>query len=210
MRRLTTEFDTAHWTSQHLTSDKNLTCRGFAPAAECLSEFWPAAGTSQASHLSSFRLFRFAYTALWILYTATPIAKVEVMGRGLLADREVIPQATKVNPSLFKLIYADLLNTKKTQKTVQTALEAIEDYVARRASSLFRPVLDHLREAGEARSCIEIDEHFKRNFGIEGVTLASEYLADQKITHLAKKSNIEVQELAFVHFVHREKARNAF
>src|SRR5437868_2203091 len=144
------------------------------------------------------------YTALWILYTATPIAKVEVIGAGLLADREVIPQAMKVNPSLFKLIYADLLNTKKTPKTV-------------RASSLFRPVLDHLRETREARSCIEIDDHFKRNFGIEGVTLACEYRADQKIigkvsigTHLTKKSNIEVQGLAFVHFVHREKARNAF
>jgi predicted nucleotidyltransferase len=153
------------------------------------------------------------YTALWILYTATPLAKVEVVGAGLLADREVIPQATKLNPSLFKLIYADLLNTKKTQKTIQTALEAVENYIAGRASSLFRPVIDHLRETGEARSCIEIEDHFKRNFGIEGVTLACEYLADQKVigkvsiaTHLTKKSNIAVQQLAFVYM---EKTRNA-
>ena len=153
------------------------------------------------------------YTALWILYTATPLAKVEVVGAGLLADREVIPQATKLNPSLFKLIYADLLNTKKTPKTIQTALEAVENYIAGRASSLFRPVIDHLRETGEARSCIEIEDHFKRNFGIEGVTLACEYLADQKVigkvsiaTHLTKKSNIAVQQLAFVYM---EKTRNA-
>jgi len=153
------------------------------------------------------------YTALWILYTATPLAKVEVVGAGLLADREVIPQATKLNPSLFKLIYADLLNTKKTPKTIQTALEAVENYIAGRASSLFRPVIDHLRETGEARSCIEIEDHFKRNFGIEGVTLACEYLADQKIigkvsiaTHLTKKSKIAVQQLAFVYM---EKTRNA-
>src|SRR5215469_12703588 len=58
------------------------------------------------------------YTALWILYTAAPIAKIEVIGAGLLADREVIPQAMKLNPSLFKFIYADLLNAKKTQKSV--------------------------------------------------------------------------------------------
>jgi len=153
------------------------------------------------------------YTALWILYTATPLAKVEVVGAGLLADREVIPQATKLNPSLFKLIYADLLNTKKTPKTIQTALEAVENYIAGRASSLFRPVIDHLRETGEARSCIEIEDHFKRNFGIESVTLACEYLADQKVigkvsiaTHLTKKSNIAVQQLAFVYM---EKTRNA-
>ena len=153
------------------------------------------------------------YTALWILYTATPLAKVEVVGAGLLADREVIPQATKLNPSLFKLIYADLLNTKKTPKTIQTALEAVENYIAGRASSLFRPVIDHLRETGEARSCIEIEDHFKRNFGIESVTLACEYLADQKVigkvsiaTHLTKKSNIAVQQLALVYM---EKTRNA-
>src|SRR5262245_4733923 len=153
------------------------------------------------------------YTALWILYTATPLAQVEVIGAGQLADREVIPQAIKLNPDLFKLIYTDLLNVKKTQKTVQTALETVEGYIAGRASSLFRPVLDHLREIGEARSCVEIEDHFKRNFGIEGVTLACEYLADQMIigkvsiaTHLTKKSNIEVQQLAFVHL---EKARNA-
>ena len=154
------------------------------------------------------------YTALWILYTATPLAKVEVIAAGMLADREVIPQAIKVNPDFFKPIYADLLNTKKTQKTVETALEAIEGYMARRARSLFRPVIDHLRETGEARSCIEIEDHFRRNLGIEGVTLACEYLADQKIigkvsisTHLTKKSNIEIQQLAFVHM---EKGRNAF
>jgi len=154
------------------------------------------------------------YTALWILYTATPLAKLEVIGAGLLADREVIPQATKLNPGLFKLIYGDLLNTKKTQMAVQTALEAVENYIAGRASSLFRPVIDHLRETGEARSCSEIEDHFKRNFGIEGVTLGCEYLADQNLigkvsiaAHLTRKSNIEVQQLAFVHM---EKARNAF
>src|SRR5262249_37434321 len=31
------------------------------------------------------------YTALWILYAATPLAQVEVIGARLLADREVIP-----------------------------------------------------------------------------------------------------------------------
>src|SRR5262249_19029891 len=58
----------------------------------------------------------FEYTALWILYAATPLAQVEVIGARLLADREVIPQAMKLNPQLFKTVYIDLLNTKKTRK----------------------------------------------------------------------------------------------
>ena len=40
------------------------------------------------------------YTALWILYTATPLAQMEVIAAGLLADREVIPQAIALNPNL--------------------------------------------------------------------------------------------------------------
>ena len=42
------------------------------------------------------------YTALWILYAATPLAQIEVVRRALLADREVIPQAMALNPDLFR------------------------------------------------------------------------------------------------------------
>jgi hypothetical protein len=144
------------------------------------------------------------YTALWILYAATPLARVEVIGARLLADREVLPQAMKLNPAFFETIYTDLLNSKKTRKGVQTALDAVDHYVAERAATLFAPVIDHLREVGEARSCSEIEDHFKRNYDVEGVTTACEYLADQGLIgkastpiRLTKKSNVEAQELAF-------------
>ncbi len=146
------------------------------------------------------------YSALWILYAATALARIEVMGARLLADREVLPQALKLNPAFFKTIYSDLLNTKKTRKGVQAALEAIDDYLAARANTLFRPLLDHLRDVGEARSATEIETHFKRNFNIEGVTTACEYLADRGLigkvstpVQLTKMSNVMVEELAFTH-----------
>jgi uncharacterized protein len=67
-------------------------------------------------------------------------------------------------------------------------------------------VLDHLREVGEARSCRDIEDHFSRNFGVEGVTTACEYLADRGLigkvsvtTRLTKKSSASVEELAFVY-----------
>jgi len=144
------------------------------------------------------------YTALWILYAATPLAKIEVLRAGLLADREVIPQAMKLNPAFFRIIYTDLLNTKKTEKNVQGALSAIEGYLAERAPELFGPVIDYLREVGEARSATEIEDHFQRNFGIRGVIGACEFLADQRLigkaplpVRLTRKSNVEVEELAF-------------
>jgi hypothetical protein len=144
------------------------------------------------------------YTALWILYAATPLARIEVVGRRMLADREVVLQALAVNPAFFKTIYTDLLNQKKTRKTVEDALEAAETYLAGRAAALFAPLLEYLREAGEARSAGEIEDHFKRQFNVQGVTTACEYLADQGLigkasapVRLTKKSNLDVQELAF-------------
>jgi hypothetical protein len=144
------------------------------------------------------------YTALWILYAATPLAQIEVINARQVVDREVIPQALKLNPAFFKLIYTNLLNGKKTPKRVRAALDAIDRYVAQRATSLFGPVLEHLREVGEARSSSEIDDHFERTLGIGGVTSACEYLADQGLigkaataARLTKRSTVSVEELAF-------------
>ncbi|MEP6491913.1 MAG: hypothetical protein ABJF01_04505 [bacterium] len=146
------------------------------------------------------------YTALWILYAATPLAQIEVLGRRLIVDREVIPQALTLNPDFFRVVYSDLLNGKKTKKTVEAALGAVDRYVAERAAVVFAPVLDHLREVGEARSCTEIEEHFKRNMDVFGVTTACEYLSDQGLigkastaVQLTKRSNVSMQELAFFH-----------
>jgi uncharacterized protein len=144
------------------------------------------------------------YTALWILYAATPLAKMEVVGAHQIADREVIPQALRLNPGFFRTIYVDLLNSPKQRDQVEAALDAADGYIADRAERVFSPILDYLKEVGEARGCTEIENHFRRNFGIEGVTTACEYMADQGrigkaavTTRLTRKSNVDVQELAF-------------
>ena len=144
------------------------------------------------------------YTALWILYAATPLAHIEVVGAGLLADREVIPQAMKLNPAFFKIVYTDLLNAKKTKQAVQIALDAVDAYMAERTLTLFAPLIEHLREVGEARSATEIENYFNRQYDVSGITTACEYLSDQGVfakvgtpVQLTKRSNVEVQELAF-------------
>jgi hypothetical protein len=144
------------------------------------------------------------YTALWILYAATPLAEMEVIAARLIADREVIPQAMRLNPAFFKTVYSDLLNAQKTPELVRAALQAADGYLAPRAAIFFSPVVDYLREAGEARSATEIEDHFTRNFGIAGATMACEYLSDQGLigkastpVRLTKRSNVDVQELAF-------------
>jgi hypothetical protein len=144
------------------------------------------------------------YTALWILYAATSLAQIEVLSARQLVDREVIPQALAINPRFFETIYSDLLNTRKTRPLVAKALAAVDGYLASRAPALFRPVFEYLREAGEVRGTAEIEAHFTRNLGVEGVLLACEYLADQGLVgkasvpiRLTKKSTVSLQELAF-------------
>lgn len=144
------------------------------------------------------------YAALWILHASEPLARLVVVKAGILAGREVIQQALPLEPALFATIYTGMLNTKKTRQSVQAALDAIDGYLAEHATTIFAPVLDHLRDAGETRSCTEIEDHFTRNFDVGHVTTACEYLADQGLLgkaavsiRLTKKSHVDVQELAF-------------
>jgi hypothetical protein len=144
------------------------------------------------------------YTALWILYAANSLAQIEVLEARELLDREALPRALQLNPDFFNIVYTSVLNTRKTAGGIQQALDAVDEYLARRAAAIFAPVLDHLREVGEARSATEIEDHFRRNYGIGGVTGVCEYLADQGLiakvplpARLTKRSNVDVEELAF-------------
>jgi len=145
-----------------------------------------------------------AYTALWILHAADSVARMEVIAAGLLPDREVIPQAETLNPALMKTIYRDLLRQGSDRATVERALKTIEDYVAERAAKVFAPVLAYLRDHGDVRSSRDIEDHFKKTYGVEGVTTACEYLADVGMidkastsVQLTRRSNVTLQELAF-------------
>jgi hypothetical protein len=87
---------------------------------------------------------------------------------------------------------------------VQTALDTVDEYMRERATTLFEPLIEHLRDVGEARSCTEIDAHFEKTYGIGFASAACEYLADQGLigkasiaTRLTKRSHVDVQELAF-------------
>jgi len=144
------------------------------------------------------------YSALWILNAATPLAQIEVLLAGQLLGREVIPQAAALNPEFFEVVYRNLLNQSKTRPRVQAALDAADAYLAVHTPRLFTPVVEYLREAGEARSCQEIEDHFKKNTGFDGAITSCEYLADRGLigkasiaARLTRRSTVDVQELAF-------------
>lgn len=146
------------------------------------------------------------YSALWLLWAATALARIEVIAAGRLLDREVLPQALQLNPAFFTTVYTGLLNEPKTTGRVQAALDAADEYIATRAPRLFALVVEYLREVAEPRSAREIEHHFKKQFDISGVVIACEYLADRGIigktstpVHLTRRSRVQMQELAFFH-----------
>ena len=143
------------------------------------------------------------YAALWILYAATPLAQIEVIARGLLADREVIPQASAQPRVLQDDLRRPAQSTQDRGAVERRAARDRRLHGRSRAGHL-RTGPRHLRDVGEVRSCTEIEEHFKRHFDVSGVTMACEYLADQGLigkasspVRLTKRSNVDVQELAF-------------
>lgn len=145
-----------------------------------------------------------AYTSLWILLTAIPVARMEVIAAGLLPDREVVPQAQALNPNLFRTVYTDVLSKGTTRPCVEKALEAIEQYMRERSTVVFAPVIDYLKETGDVRSSRDIEDYFRKNFDITGVTMACEYLADEGLIGkasapvlLTKRSSVNLEELAF-------------
>lgn len=146
-----------------------------------------------------------AYTTQWLLGTASALADIEVSLHGELVDRDCLPRALRLNPKLFRSIYADLVEHSVTRDMLENGLVAVEEYLEEKVDTLFSPLLEYLQEAGgEPRSLTQIEHYFQRNFGIEGLALTCEWLADigfiEKASTdvaLTPSSRVRVQELAF-------------
>ena len=145
------------------------------------------------------------YTAHWVLATAGALANVVVSRAGKLVDREALVEATKLEPELFRTIYTDLFDKKTTHAALGRAIDAIDEFMEPLAEELFHPVIEYFRSAGgEPRSSTEIETHFQRNFDLEHIVTACEWLSDlghiEKAsvhTKLTLYSQNEVEELAF-------------
>lgn len=145
-----------------------------------------------------------SYSFLWIMYTIKYLAEIEVLLKGEITSREVIPQAAKINPTLFNAIYHDLIHGKKDEVTIQQALDLINGYLDQNLLLLFSPVLDYLQEAHGIRTTSEIDEYFRKQVQDQPLSNIYEWLADkgviQKVpspVRLTVKSQITVDEAAY-------------
>lgn len=146
-----------------------------------------------------------SYSFLWIMYTVARLAEIEVLLRGELTSREVVPQALKLNPAFFNKVYYDLIHTKKDEVTIQRALDLINGYIGGKVDLLFGPVLEYLKREGGVRTTTELDDYFGKQ--VQGdcyVGTICEWLADEGIVQkvpsplrLTHKSQVVVDEAAY-------------
>lgn len=144
------------------------------------------------------------YSALYILFCANSIAGVETVLHGEITGREVVQQAIKYNPELFKVIYSDVLHGGSTEQTLEFAIEQIRTYLLERVPTVFQPILDYLAESASVRSATEINDHFHKHMQIDCIETACEWLADENIirkvsapVRVTEKSRVCVEESAY-------------
>jgi hypothetical protein len=143
------------------------------------------------------------YCFLWMMHVVEALARIEVLRHGEVPGREVIHQALRHNGDLFRTLYTDLIHGPKNETTLKNALRRVHDYLDAHAATIFRPILDYLREEGVARTTTELDEHFRARMGT-GFATAYEWLAEQGVLvkvgapiRLTEKSRVTVDEAAY-------------
>lgn len=145
----------------------------------------------------------YRYSFLWIIYAVDRLAAVETLLHNEAPGREVVHQALVHNPDFFNAVYTDLIDRKKTAKNIGEALRQIDTYLEERASTLFKPLIEYLEEAGGMRTISEMDDHFAKA-DMNGLDFACEWLAEKGIVekmsspmHLTEKSRVQVEEAAY-------------
>ncbi|MEZ4860429.1 MAG: sigma-70 family RNA polymerase sigma factor [Caldilineaceae bacterium] len=155
-----------------------------------------------------------SYSFLWIMYAIKSLAEIEVIIKGEITSREVIPQAAKINPTLFNQVYHDLIHGRKDETTIQQAIDLINCYLDQNLLLLFSPVLDYLQEAQGIRTTGEIEEYFSKQVQNQPLSNVYEWLADKGIiqkvpspVRLTVKSQVTVDEAAYYYDGHLEGER---
>ena len=144
----------------------------------------------------------FDYTFVYLTYVIRQLARVETLMHGETPKRKVIYQAIKHNPSFFNAVFTDIVDKPKEEAMLGKVLEQVDAYLEDRAQTLFKPLLDFLKDAGEERTIIDIADHFgHRNLWFE---LPCEWLAQKGIIEqfsapirLTKDSQVSVEQPSY-------------
>ena len=119
------------------------------------------------------------YTALWILYAATPLAQIEVIGRAAAGRPRSDPAGAGAEPGVLQDRSTPTCSTRRRRAKPCRRRSTPSTPISRSGRRAVRAGARPSARSRRGAIGSEIEHHFERNFGIEGVTTACEYLADQ-------------------------------
>ena len=100
-----------------------------------------------------------AQSYLFITRLLDRLASIVVMLNGVIPGREAVEQAMELEPALFKNIFTDVILEKTDKAQVERIIASIREYLLKETPTIFKPILDYLREEGTFRSATDIARH---------------------------------------------------
>ena len=95
-----------------------------------------------------------------ILEAAHSVACTEIIRIGQVWEQDVIYKAIEVSPELFQCIYLDVLQDRKSRKTLEAALSRIDSYLIEYHPTHLKPLLQFLKKESRAVPLSEISDNF--------------------------------------------------
>ncbi|MDA1231155.1 MAG: hypothetical protein O2856_10305 [Planctomycetota bacterium] len=141
-----------------------------------------------------------------ILNAAHSIACTEIIRAGEICEQDVIYRAIEHAPDLFQVIYLDVLAKRKSKKTLQAALDRIDEYLDNNYKTHLKPLLQYLNKENRVVPLSEISDHFAfSQVYPQHLESACEWLERkgqlEKVSapfKLTKRSQYEVEEPAYL------------
>lgn len=98
--------------------------------------------------------------SLETLEAAFSLAHTEIIRHGQVWEQEVIYRALDLNPALFRTIYLDVLAKRKNRRALNTALDAIDEYLDKHYQAHLKPLLAYLKKQSRVVPLSEMSDHF--------------------------------------------------
>ncbi|MBH5318429.1 hypothetical protein I6N90_11475 [Paenibacillus sp. GSMTC-2017] len=148
------------------------------------------------------------YSAVWVIKMIDVLAQIEVVLHGDIPMREVVQQAIRYNSDVFQVIYTDFVSEAINRHKVEEMLTLIHQYLIERAESLFRPIIQYLKDEGDMRTLNELVQKFNLLIQVNSATMTTvcDWLAERGLiakleadTKVTPKSRVMLFEPAYVY-----------
>ncbi|MFX0050955.1 MAG: nucleotidyltransferase domain-containing protein [Candidatus Hodarchaeota archaeon] len=126
----------------------------------------------------------------WLILASQEIARILIFLEGKIPGRDILTQAQEeTTHEILDDIVNNVFKKGFSKENVEYALNLIEDFLIKNTKQFFRPLFDYLTEGIGERSHSELDLHFQKTTGFQGLTLVESitWLTDQGILMLGVK-----------------------